>query len=71
MTVEVPDLPAETVEEIEQRMRNAESLLAQADRTGALSDAWQTLRTHLVDHYLHDDQDWDPWNDWEDGAWQG
>jgi TolA-binding protein len=55
MTVEVPDLPSETVEDVAQRVRDADALLAQAGRTGVLPDAWQTLRTHLVDHYLHDD----------------
>ena len=71
MTVEVPDLPAETVEDIDQRVRDANDLLAQAARTGELSEEWQTLHTQLVDHYLNDDTDWDPWDDWEDGAWQG
>ena len=70
MTVEVPDLPAETVDDIAQRVRDANELLAQADRTGELPDEWQTLRAHLVDHYINDDLDWDPWDDWEDGAWQ-
>jgi len=71
MTVDVPDLPAEAVEDIAQRVRDASELIAQAERTGELSDEWQTLRTHLVDHYLNDDLDWDPWDDWEDGVWQG
>jgi predicted nucleic acid-binding Zn-ribbon protein len=70
MTVEVPDLPEETVEDIEQRIRDANALLSQAARTGELSVEWQELRTHLVDHYLNDDLDWDPWDDWDDGGWQ-
>lgn len=70
MTVEVPDLPSETVEDISQRVRDATELLAQAGRTGELSDEWQTLRAHLADHYLNDDLDWDPWDDWDDGGWR-
>jgi hypothetical protein len=70
MTVDVPDLPAETVDDIAQRVRDADALLAQAGRTGELSAEWQTLRTHLVDHYLNDDLDWDPWDEWDDGGWR-
>jgi hypothetical protein len=71
ITVEVPDLPEETVADIDQRIRDADALLAQAGRTGELSEAWQTLHTQLADHYLNNGDDWDPWDDWEDGAWQG
>ena len=35
MTVEVPDLPADTVEDMTQRVRDADALLTQAGRTGA------------------------------------
>ena len=70
MSVDVPDLPAETVDDIAQRVSDANGLLAQADRTGELSDEWQTLRTQLIDHYINDNTDWDPWDDWDNEGWR-
>jgi hypothetical protein len=70
MTVDVPDLPADTIDDINQRVRDANDLLDQADRTGNLSGEWEELRQELVDHYMNDDLSWDPWEDWDNGAWQ-
>jgi hypothetical protein len=70
MTVEVPDLPFEVIEDIAARIARAEQSVARAERTGELSPEWEALRTHLVDHYLHDDLDWSPWMDWDYGAWR-
>jgi hypothetical protein len=70
MTVEVPDLPAETTDDITRRISDANDLLAQAARTGELSDEWQALHTQLIDRYLNNDIGWDPWDDWNNGEWQ-
>ena len=62
MTVEVSDLPFETIENIAERLRGAEQRLGQAQRNNdAIPEQWQVRLTYLVDHYMHDDLSWDPW----------
>jgi hypothetical protein len=70
MTVEVPDLPHDIVEDVAERVGGAERLLDEAQRTGAIPDRWQSLLTRLARHYLRGDIGWNPWDDWDDGGWR-
>jgi hypothetical protein len=70
MTVAVPDLPVGTVEDLGERVRGAERLLDQAQRTGAVPERWQSLLTCLERHYLRGAIGWNPWEHWDDGGWR-
>lgn len=70
MTVEVPDLPQDIVDDVAARVRGAEDLLGQAQRDGAIPDRWQSLLTRLARHYLRGAIGWNPWEHWDDGGWR-
>jgi hypothetical protein len=70
MTVEVPELPQAVVEDVAARVRGAERLLDQAQRTGALPDRWQALLTRLERHYRRGTIGWNPWDNWDAGGWR-
>jgi hypothetical protein len=70
MTVEVPELPQAVADDVAARVREAERLLDQAQRTGALPDRWRALLTRLERHYLRHAIGWNPWEHWEDGGWR-
>lgn len=70
MTVEVPDLPHDIVEDVAERVGGAERLLDQAQRTGAIPDRWRILLNRLERHYLRGAIGWNPWENWDDGGWR-
>jgi hypothetical protein len=70
MTVEVPDLPHDIVEDVAERVRGAEQLLDQAERNGSIPDRWRALLNRLERHYIRGAIGWNPWDDWDDGGWR-
>jgi hypothetical protein len=70
MTVEVPELPQAIAEDVAERVRGAERLLDQAQRTGAIPDRWRALLNRLERHYLRRAIGWNPWDNWDDGGWR-
>lgn len=70
MTVEVPDLPFETVEDLAERVRGAEDLLSQAQRNREIPGRWLPLLDRLTRHYIRGDIGWNPWDDWNNGGWR-
>jgi hypothetical protein len=70
MTVEVPDLPHDIVEDVAARVRGAEALLGRAQRDGAIPERWQSLLNRLARHYIRGAIGWNPWEHWDDGGWR-
>jgi hypothetical protein len=70
MTIEVPELPQAIADDVAARVGEAERLLDQAQRSGAIPDRWRALLTRLARHYLRGAIGWNPWDNWDDGGWR-
>jgi hypothetical protein len=70
MTVEVPALPQAVADDVAERVRGAERLLDQAQRSGAIPERWRALLTRLERHYLRGAMGWNPWEHWGAGGWR-
>jgi hypothetical protein len=76
ISVEVPAVAEDILSDVSQRLQASEALLASAQREdGELSPQWRTLLEQLEERYSSnpDDEDlssYDPWSEWEAGAWQ-
>jgi hypothetical protein len=64
ITVEIYPPAEETLADVDQRLRDAEALLASAQRDGEVPSAWQELLRQLRT------PGYNPWRQWRTGQWQ-
>lgn len=71
VSVEVPPLTDETRERLEATLQNAEDATQQASRQEIDDEQARSLLRQLERRYIDGDDDaYDPWGEWEEGAWQ-